>query len=227
MNKQVNKVENSKDKFKKNITKIITKIFKNNNSFVPSFQFELDGFPCCLNFIKTFNNELLFLLDTNIKMKDEREYINGTLNMRFKNNITLYKEHYEIPTELEEMYATIERLLNSKFYNNQLVDDDELIFNKEFSLYLCKIMKKDPPKCYICLNYSNEYKTPCGHDVCIQCLYKSISKGAMQCGICREDLYIDYDKNINKNNNHNNDGNSDSVSNNNNNNISDSNNNGN
>ena len=76
------------------------------------------------------------------------------------------------------------------------------------------------------ISEANKYKTPCGHDVCIQCLYKSISKGAMQCGICREDLYIDYDKNRNKNDDHESVSNIDNDidSNSNSNNISDSNN---
>lgn len=183
--------ENKEEDYKKIVKQLVTKIIKYDN-ICSHYKIVIDGIPCNLSLDKNKNQtKLLLSIDTNIIIKED-DIDEDDSSILFKKNLSLFKNNYDIPKNLDGMLDELEILMNYKFFKDDLITVDKFDLDKAFNLYLYKLQNKDPPKCYICLNYSNEYKTPCDHDVCIQCLSQSTAKGNKQCGICRENLYYEY-----------------------------------
>lgn len=181
------------DDYKELIRLILNKIITCDSSYT-YYNLVINNIPCELILVKeSGHNNLRMNLYTNLAMKDERPNLNSDPTIKFSNNKFLFENHYDIPTEVDNLFEDIEKLITLKFFKDNLVTKDEFDLLRAFNLYLYKVQEKELPKCYICLNYSNEYKTHCNHPVCIQCLNKFLSNGFEACGICSEKLYYECD----------------------------------
>jgi hypothetical protein len=81
---------------------------------------------------------------------------------------------------------------NGKFYS------EEPVFTEKKRKWVTQIRKlllesenKEPEMCYVCMEDTFEYKTPCNHDICYSCFVKTIQKRLsgkrmFVCGICRK-----------------------------------------
>lgn len=177
--------------YKKLVKSALNKIILCESSYT-HYDLMIDKVPCDLIIAKESDKKNIRMsLYTNLTMKDEKYDLNGNATVDFGNNKFLFENHYDIPDEIDELFEDLDKLIQTKFFKDDIVTADEFDLLKSLNLYLYKIQEKEPPKCYICLNYSNEYKTHCNHDVCIQCLSKALSNGFETCGICCEKLYYE------------------------------------
>lgn len=120
------------------------------------------------------------------------------------------KIHVSINTKkcnktIEDFINLIEDLANFKYFNNCLVSPKKYELLHQFHDFIRKTHKLEKPICYICLEYSKEYKTNCNHDVCYKCFLKQLKSNNSKCGLCKKCLFCDEECNFFcDNNNHSN-----------------------
>jgi hypothetical protein len=120
-----------------------------------------------------------------------------TITYKFENDdlILICKSYTKNATNLKKVFNEIEDIIcNYKIFGSELHPKNTICFLQCFSDWIRKIKNiKNRPTCYVCLNYTKEYKTVCGHDICYSCYLKQIETKNTKCGICRKCLVCDGD----------------------------------
>lgn len=92
----------------------------------------------------------------------------------------------------EEVGKWIILMKKGKFFGMEPVFTDQ---RKKWIQHIRKVIledeNKEPETCYVCMEDTYEYKTPCNHDICYSCFVKTLqrrtsSKRDFICGICRK-----------------------------------------
>lgn len=92
------------------------------------------------------------------------------------------------PTTEDDLIVSLRELSTSKVINHEFVSAEDFTRQAQVRMCVYSILKKTPPRCYLCGKDTLDHMLPCRHSLCPQCCDKNAKDDKIICEICGEDM---------------------------------------
>lgn len=90
----------------------------------------------------------------------------------------------------DDLISLLRQLSTSKLINHEIVSEDDFTRQAQTRICVYTILKKTPPRCYMCGKDTLNHILPCRHPLCAQCCDKTANDFKIICDICGRNINI-------------------------------------